>query len=426
VKRTVLLASYGGGHAHMLPPVVKALRRRASDAGVDLDLRILGFGPAKWIFERHGLSCLTYKNFLETSHDGDALAWGEELAEQHHSATAVPDRSESVAYLGLSFKDLVGKHGEMDAKALLAKRGRQAFFPTTILERVFDRIRPHLLITTNSPRSEAAAIDVARRRNIDQIIMTDLFAGRGDYILRAQHITFLNDRARQRHLEDGLYDPMVSTPHVTGNPAFDVLHDLPRNLSADWADQEFRQAGGRPLVLFADMPAYWHTTERRSYFRSEVEIIAELDAVASAVHAQGCHLLVRPHPSQDRAFYEKWLVGKPMASLAAQQPLHDVLRGCTLLIVRSSTVGLEAVYLGKRVLQLDSAFHSDVPFASLGVAWGADSFPNLEAAVAAALHDEAGFARIQRRIAEVLPPVPAADRIVDLIFKRLATIPSSA
>jgi hypothetical protein len=183
--------------------------------------------------------------------------------------------------------------------------------------------------------------------------------------------------------------------------------------------RHFPGAAGRPVVLHADMPAYWHAGEGRSHRRTEAEIVEEMEACCDAARSNGAAYLVRPHPSQDRRFYEDRLKGRADAFLAADADLHDLLRNVDLVIVRTTTVGLEAAYLRKRILQLDAGFHRDVPLARMGVAWGVESFGELEAGVRRALGSAEEFQEKLERIERLLPGEAAAPKIAGILLDRL-------
>lgn len=411
----VLCVTYGGGHAHMIYPVVHALRQRDPM----LQVQVLALPAATYTLQRNGIDCLGFGDFLDPLADADALAWGRELAQAHHSPTIGVSLDDSIAYLGLNYKDLVLRHGEDGAKALMASRGRQAFLPLTVMARVFDRLQPDFVLTSNSPRSEAAAIAVANQRGIDNLIMTDLFTGLGDYQLKGRAITFLNALARDMFVADGLVDASVSEFHCTGNPAFDKILALPRERSRNWLEQQFPGLAGAKTVLHADMPAYWDPVNRRSHFKTEAQTLAELEACYTASRTHQAHFLVRPHPSQDRAFYAQWVQARPHASLAVECDLHTLLVNVDLVLVRTTTVGLEAAMLGARIVQLDARFHTDLPLAHMGIAWGANSYAELSPIMGAALTDEEGFHKIRARMASALPGTPAATKIADIILSKL-------
>lgn len=417
--KTILFVTYGGGHAQMVWPVVHALRRIPCCGDSEVRIVTLALPAAREILLDRGVEVVTFADYVDENSDADALAWGRELAQTHHSPSSGIDIAESIAYLGLSYKDLVLRHGEDEAAAMLSAQGRRAFFPLSVMARVFDDLRPDFVVTTNSPRSEAAAIATANLRGIDNLIMADLFTGLGDYLLEARNISYLNRVARDMFVADGLVDESRSVAYFTGNPAFDRLLELPREPDPGWLQRHFSAAVDAPAVLHADAPAYWDPLKKCSHFRSEAEILAELDAAWQAVVDNDAIYLVRPHPSQRPQLYQDWIQGKKNAFLAMDNDLHDLLRNISLLLVRTSTVGLEAVYLRKRVLQLDCDFHADLPLARMGVAWGINGFADLGKAVGNALADTQGYETIRRRIDEVLPDAPAAEKVAKIVLDKL-------
>ena len=419
MTRRLLFVTYGGGHAHMVYPVVQALRSTQAFADGRLAIDVLGLPAATPILRAHGVESLGFRDFVDSRADAEALAWGARLAEAHHSPTIGVPLEDSVAYLGLSYQDLVIRHGADTAAAMFEQRGRHAFLPLSVMERVFDRLRPDAVVTTNSPRSEAAAIATANARGLGSVIMADLFTGLGDYRLQARDITFLNAAARDMFVADGLADPAASRFHCTGNPAFDKILALPRTGSAAWREAQFPGTQGRKLVLHADMPAWWDGAAKGSHFKSQAELLAELKAVHAACAAQAALHLVRPHPSQDRAFYQRWVAVHPDARLASECNLHELLVNVDLLVCRTTTVGLEAAMLGQRILQLDWAQHGDLPLAAMGIAWGSAGYAGLAGEVGQALTDDSGFQAIRERTGKMLPSDPAAPQVAGIVLESL-------
>lgn len=419
VKKRLLFVTYGGGHAHMVYPVVHALRKSREFALGDIEMRILGLPAAKETLKQHNVDCMGFRHYLDEEKDADAIRWGKALAQHHHSSTIGVDLEDSIAYLGLSYKDLVVRLGEAEAARQFEEKSRHAFYPLTVMERIFDDIRPDFVITSNSPRSEAAAIEIANRRGIGSLIMTDLFTGLGGYRLQARNITFLNEFAIQKFIEDGLVDEKISTFYCTGNPAFDKILELPTGRDPGWMHRHFPQAEGKPVLLHADMPAYWDTVKHCTHIRSEAEIMEELDACYNAAAHNGAVYLVRPHPSQDRSLYVGWLEGKKNAWLAADCDLHSLLRNIDLLLARTTTVGLEAAYMRKKVLQLDCDFHTDMPLAKMGIAWGVNSNDELSGMVKNALMDDKKLDVIGNKVKQLLPGEPAAAKIANIVLEKI-------
>jgi hypothetical protein len=417
--KTILFVTYGGGHAQMVWPVVNALKQNQRLIDGEHAIRVLALPAAKAILDRNDVPSFSFADYLDDVEDADARAWGEELAKIHHSPASGIDIRESIAYLGLSYKDLVDRLGPDQAQAEMIEKGRHAFFPLTIMQRIFDDIQPDFVVTTNSPRSEAAAIHVANQRGIDNLIMTDLFTGLGDYRLQGRNISFLNRFARDMFVRDGLVDPEQSEIHYTGNPAFDRLLSLPSDPESGWLVKYFPNADFHNLVLHADTPAFWDPVNKCSHFRSNQEILEELEAAYNATVKNQSVYLVRPHPSQDPTLYASWLHGRRNAYLVADFDLHDLLRNISLLLVRTSTVGLEAIYMQKKVLQIDSDFHDDLPLAKMGIAWGVNSYTEMRDEMGKALADTRMYDKMKRQIRKVLPFEPAAEEIAKIVLNKI-------
>lgn len=411
MTKNLLFVTYGGGHAHMVYPVVHALRKKAGAPSI----HVLGLPAAKHTLKANGIEPLGFGDYIDPKKDADAIEWGRRLAREHHSPTIGVDLGDSIAYLGLCFKDLVTRLGQQDAEKLFATQSRRAFYPLTIMERIFDDIQPDMVITSNSPRSEAAAIATANARGIKNLIMTDLFTGLGDYPLKAQHITFLNAVAKDMFIADGLVDTHISKCYISGNPAFDKILSLPNKKNPAWIRDHFPDAGSRRLVLHADMPAYWHPLKKCSHNKSVEEILEELEACYTATLQNGAAYLIRPHPSQDRAFYTKWVSGRKDAFLAAECNLHELLANIDLLIARTTTVALEAAYMEKKICQLDAGFHSDMPLAKMGISWGVDGYDGLAAEIGSALKDDKKLEKINKQVKQMFPRESAADKIAGII-----------
>lgn len=344
------------------------------------------------------------------------MRWGAELALQHHSAALGDDLRESIAYLGLNYKDLVTRLGKEQAAVTFQEEGRHSFYPLTVMERILDDVQPDLVVTSNSPHCEAAAIDVANRRGITTLAMTDLFTGRGGYTLRAQHVTFINEFAIRRFKEAGCVATEGCTYYCTGNPAFDKLVGIDREKDADWMHLHFLRSATRTHVLHADIPAFWDAKAQRMHVRTEAEVLEEMEQCYQAARQNNAVYLIRPHPSQPRDIYAKWLMTRHDAYLAGDCDLTQLLKNVDLVVLRSTTVGIEAALLEKRILQLDCSRHTDFPLVEMGIAWGVDGYASLAREMKTALTDNGRFEGMRRSMSDLLPQTPAATRIAALIL----------
>lgn len=410
----ILFVTYGGGHMHMVTAVAAALRQRPDAPAI----RVMGLPAALSTLRAAGLDVFSFVDLLDKDTDADAIAWGTDLARKHHSPhTGIP-LEESVAYLGLSFKDLVTRFGEDRAKALMAEKGRHAFRPVTILSRAIEKVAPSVVVATNSPRAEAAAIDAALNAGLPNIVMADLFSGMIDYPLKAADVTFLNQFAEEGFVEYGLFDASVSTAHHLGNPAFDGLLD--RHVQPDLARLRQMVPGlpDAPAVLHADMPAWFDPVALAPHTKDADEIWSEMATVHAACQEARASYLIRPHPSQDDAPFKAFVAQHAGAYLAASPPLHDLIEAVDLVIARSTTVALEAVYLRQDVLQLDPETHVDLPLAQMGVAKGVALNGALASAIRSCLEDAEARSARRAQADAVLARAPAAEAIADLILDR--------
>lgn len=217
-KPVWLFVSYGGGHVKALLPVADRVRQLGIAQPVYLALT-----TAAAQVKRSSLPVLGFRDFLLPT-DERAKAKGEELAAQLPLQAA--EREESVAYLGLSYVEMEERLGREEAAEHYRRYGRQAFLPLGILKRVIGACRPELVVTTNSPRAERAAIETAGALGVPSVCLVDLL-GIWERELLAQPgyasaLCVLNEGVRRSLVNAGRPADDV---HVTGNPAFDTLND---------------------------------------------------------------------------------------------------------------------------------------------------------------------------------------------------------
>lgn len=378
-----LFVTYGGGHISMVLPVMRELRRLRPD--VEISLLALTMAHAKAL--RAGEKPLGYKNFLHLA-DADAVRrWGRQL----EGANSSPDvgEEESIAYLGINYLDLIATHGEEGAAAHYAREGRYGFLPVHFMRRVFDELRPHVVIGTNSPRSEQAALQVAVERGIPSVGMVDLFGMDSDtYVMRAvkpDYTCVIAESVRQRLLERGFAPEGV---RVTGNPAFDGLFD-PSNTAQALAFLGRKGWQDKKVILNAgawepqahpdtDIPA------GRSFPISIEGILREY--VRSRPDTA---LVIRYHPG-DWFEYPR-LPEEPRVHFSEppNEPIHPLILAASVITNTNSTVGLEAAVAGKPVVSIENSpsVHVWFSLAKLGVSYPSPTHRELPATLDRVLAD---------------------------------------
>ena len=356
--KTVLFVAYGSGHIKMLIPVAQALA--ASGLAHPVVLALTTAAPAA---RAAGLDVIQFKDFL-TPGDAPALAHGHRL--MAGLGAPVSDTEETTAYLGLSFADLVADVGLTQAELRYVEKGRQAFLPTATLTRILKKIKPDLVVATNSPRAERAAIVAAGQLGIPSVCVVDLFAidevqwiGDAHY---ADRVCVLNDSVRQFLIASGRRAEQVV---VTGNPGFDALN----NAAAIAQGQQLRATQGwadKRVVLWPNQvePAV-HPFDGRSG-KPELPAQALGQLMAWALSRQDVVLCIRARAGE----HAPVIPADPRIVLTGQDwPLAPLLHAADMVVTLSSTVGLEGHLAGCRLVQvLGSVFDAAMPLASYGIA----------------------------------------------------------
>jgi hypothetical protein len=401
--RRALFVTYGAGHIAMVAPVIRELQRR--EPGIHIDLLALTTGAHA--ARNMGFTHLGYRDFAHW-YDADAL--------QQHAAPLLADtrhplidEEETVAYLGINFEDLQQQLGAQVAAQAYAAKGRWAFMPLNFMRRLLGHLKPDVVVTTNSPRSEQASIAVAFELGIPSVCMVDLFSPVGDPFLNrtlhADALTTISELGKRNLIAGGVPAERI---HITGSPAFDSLADPLRMHEA--ADDRTR-LGWQNLrvILWAgnleEPPPGLGEASDPAFLARRVESILREHV---RTH-EDVAMVIRYHPNQIHHFD----AGSPQERVLWSEPLqrhpHRDIHLANLVIVNGSTMGLEAAIAGKSVLAMDNSHGRHIfPLSDFGVARGVPSYEALDAAVHEALHQpfQSEFAKLKGA---------AAGRVADVI-----------
>lgn len=356
-----LFVSYGGGHVRALLPVA----RRVAALGIARPL-YLALTTAAASVRAAGIEAIGFADLLDKE-DTYALRIGEQLA-RALQVNAI-DMNESVAYLGLSYAALEAQLGPADAAQQYARYGRQAFLPHTVLKRALQRFTPELVVTTNSPRAERAAIEVARTEGVPAVCLVDLLGiWERDLLVQpdyADALCVLSEGVRRQLVEAGR---SAGDIHVTGNPAFDGIAD-DSVLRAGAACRARSGWEGLHVLLYASSPEPRHIPGIVAAGDPSLPRRIETALVRAVESNPELALWVRRHPSEAACDTEAW-IGHPRIRVGPPDvSLHALLHACDEVIVTVSTVGIEAWLAGVPVVQvLGSILDHLSPYVELGVA----------------------------------------------------------
>jgi hypothetical protein len=399
-RRPVLFVTYGNGHVAKVAPVVRALRER----GIDSVVMALTLGHRQ--ADRMGLDPVGYRDFLHLVDRDRALAYGRELmpANSHPDV----DEAETVAYLGINFLDWVDADGEPQARRRYAEGGRRAFTPSRFMGRVIDDVRPSMVVSTASPRSEQAAIEAGVARGLPTMTMMDLFALPHDNFRRntvfADRITLLSEFARDNLLEAGVDGAKLV---VTGCPAYDAMFD-PALARAGQAWRHAMGWDGLHVVMWAGNLEEDAPNVPAEFLGNGLGRLVESRLRQWVASDPGVALVVRYHPNQYHLFDDLGPQERVYRSNPTQDALQPQLHACDSIVTQTSTVGFEGALVGKRLLALSFSpwvINFDFDYGRLGLG---ESVPSLDALVPALrsprpqLPDRRAFP----------PPGPSTPRVV--------------
>lgn len=364
----IFFVAYGGGHIGSLLPVIRAMKDDEQ-----YEVKILALTSAKACLDGLNIPSVGFKDyFLDRK---ESVDYGKVLEED---VSGVIDRQESIAYLGMSYRDLILECGVRLAKERYDKYGRHCFNPIGSLREIIDMERPDVVVTTSAPRAERAAVIAATELNIKSVVLVDLFG--------TKEVEWLGKPCFGTKICVGskfTYDLLVESGRssreivMTGNPAFDEL--VSSNYSSAITKYRFSHAlFGKKVFLWASQELYSDsadsTGERLDLSRAITEKLCEI----FSRHPEWV-LLYRPHPNQKPipvSSYENVIL------CCQATPLQVALSVSDAVFVITSTVGLEAALLGKPVLTFEGASVSHLnPYSRLGIAYPVRSVQEIEAAL---------------------------------------------
>lgn len=362
-RSRALFVTYGGGHVSMILPVIRELEQTHPEIECVLMALTTGYLKASSI-----RPALCYRDFLHLVDAQAARMWGERLSEGNTSPDVPLD--ETIAYLGINYLDLIASHGEAGAAELYAQHGRYGFLPIHFMRRVLSELSPSVVVATNSPRTEQAALTVARQMAIPSVGMVDLFGLDSDtYVtrtVRPDWTCVISDFVRERLLARNFPALGVVT---TGNPAFDGLFAA-ENL--DHAERFKAERGWKdlnPILWAGHVEPYAHpatSVPAGQHLPVEVETVLR-DYVRTRPDLA---LIVRYHPSDWYTYPRQAQQDRVHFSEPPLEPIHPLILASRVVVVQTSTVGLESAVARKPVVSIECSPSAHIWFslARLGVA----------------------------------------------------------
>lgn len=394
----VFLTAYGGGHITAILPTLHALARRGHEC------ILLALTTAGEVASRAGIAHHRPIDFVPRD---DALiqSAGTTLAQRHHTDGKGITRAESIAYLGVSFRDLATDLGEHATWRRYAALGLNAFTPTHFMSDVLQQIQPDVVVATTSPRMEKAALRAAFQMNIPSLCMIELFGMLEEpWLSRPDNghvLAVSRPDVVRRMIAAGRQESDI---HLTGSPMFDYLASPDLAVAGlEWR----RQHGLREyekLVFWAEQPEPDDPELPRRVRRHLAEIC----------RTNGWRLVIRLHPSSTDSRGE--VIPEGCLQSHGFEPLSHVISACDVGITLTSTVGWELLLANKPLLVLRiSAYSSAVTYGEDDGALAIDRLEDTEDGLTSLLNDTP----VSKALAALRRQLPraggAAERVCDLI-----------
>lgn len=400
--KRVLFVAYGGGHAKLILPVIELLAKNPS-----LEIHCLALTGAYdevIALEYIGVIIHRYKNFFSTERD---TMLGQELAS---SLNNIIDLDETIAYLGRNYGELIDTIGFEAASLKYKKEQRQAFLPVESLKYIINIINPSVVVTTNSPRSEKAALIAAYHLNIPSVAVVDMFAVRSfSWLVQyPSQVCVLSGSVKDYLAQKGRCS---STTHVTGNPSFDSLvktfNKKEKEILSLKRDSKF-------TVLWASQQEPEYVGDLAEYGNVGLPINVENALQGIFKGKPDWQLVVRNHPNElPRGYPDFVKVSLPSESL------EELLLTVDVVVTLTSTVGFQGLIMGCHLITIGgSVFTPTMPYGEMGFSNHLTSSDELEIMLDQLYEKKINETKSERNY----PIYDATERVAGVVNKYLSAL----
>jgi len=346
--KTVYCITYGGGHVAIVDLICQELLKRSR-----ITFRILALTTAypQIVDSYPAATVRRMSDYLDLFDDqlDDILHYGERLAADTHDPSGGIALIESIAYLGLSYAELVQEHGATAAEVRYRAQGRHAFRPVRTLKRILEHEKADLVLATTSPRCEEAAILAGNELGLPTIQILDLF---GDLypFPAARHVVASDQESIETLRQRGVTSCQF---HELGQPSFEEAGQKVATICPDAVRRKLGLAPGTPTLLWAtSVPCLHRADHTIEQILPYSVVCGRLFPILGEVsRATGVQVLVRLHPNESFAAYQPWFDEYPeIRHVNPYLDLFESLAAADCVTTSYSTVGIQAMFCGKPVV----------------------------------------------------------------------------
>lgn len=438
MKKCLFLA-YGGGHTNTLLPVVKKIQLEQG-----FQVTVIGINLALEKFREEGIPCKSLSSYM----NDEILTQGRDLALTNHDFSSNVSYVDSIAYYGYSMRDLIKTHGEKFAYDVLDVYDRRLFLPVDSMKEIISKEQPDVVVVTSMHRFEAATIIAANELNIPSIRVEDLMGNinkpfpdkiivetideyndllqkgitenkillneelQSDelqayadeiyqiyYSMQPTKFAVMSDYAKDNIIKRGLLESSIV---ITGQPAFDYL--ITKQYDDRYFLEKYNLDLNKKIVTYMSQPL----PERENVLRTIINSVSKL---------KDTQLIIKLHPNEDGIIHK--LISEEMDykfTIIKDELASEIMHLSDVVITISSTTGIEAALMGKKVLSINLTNNPDfIPFNVMGIGQIAYSQNEADIILKTYLDESCQVDKTQSTKERFKADGNSAQRIVDLI-----------
>ena len=331
--KKIFMTCYGGGHAEIIKEVYKNLINIP-----DIEITILALTTSKYKFEQERIPYKVITDYYNKEEDEEIYKRGKEFCIKNNIDTSIGE-DETYLYHGYPLFEQEKKYGKKKVEEGFKKYGRGIFLPLQFMKKILQLEEPNLVVTTNSPRYEKAALIVAKSLNIKTLSIEDLF-GVEYKIYSDEMVSFFNDLIYKNvygenlciiseESKKNLLNAKTSNFFITGNPAFDKAIKF-----YDEHRKEIKKNKEKVTLCFLSQ----NYPERFLIVKELKDIVKE---------HKNFDLIIKIHPNEKLEEYISYIDEN---TKVINSNLYETIFKSDIIITVDSTAALEAVILDKIVV----------------------------------------------------------------------------
>ncbi len=340
----LLFITYGGGHADLVARIIPYI-----DQFENISCHVLALSTAGVILERFHIKYKTCADYINVTGYQSALKIGDKLSQPLWHPSSGINYNDSCAYMGVSMCDLIEELGDGEAQKQYAKLGRKVFLPVRFLEKVIKAEAPDVVVTTCNVRMEKAAIIAANNNNIPSLLIDDLFGYSLCGMTRVEnceitsktghlprYIFVLNEFVKNRLLKANFPLHAIS---VTGQPVFSELR---RDLDRLELNERYKTIR-RNYEFVVTYAAPGKIDVLKSQLKELKQLVAQ---------KQSIYFILKLHPSTSITSDIQEVLDSftKNSTVSHKDDVLYSLKVSDVVIVYRSTVGLQAIFSGKKLI----------------------------------------------------------------------------